>query len=148
MAQKIEKIQAALEEKVARSHDLQEQLAQALDLAHSRDARHEEMMEKFELLMRQQTDRYILEAPEPETQETEATSASPPPKKANTNASPSRHVYAMFRQQTGKHLSKSTTMSKHFAARQSSPKTAAKNMDIDDDYSLSKPVVRPGKKLE
>jgi hypothetical protein len=52
---KIDRIEADLNERVLRSKDLEEQLAQAIELAHTRDARHEEMLQRFEMLMAQQT---------------------------------------------------------------------------------------------
>ena len=51
-ASQIEHIQAELQAKENRSKDLEERLADALELAHTRDLRHVEMMEKFEILMR------------------------------------------------------------------------------------------------
>jgi hypothetical protein len=145
----IEQIQADLETKVTKSHELEEKLAQALELAHSRDARHEEMMEKFEMLMRYQSERGIIHhtTPDPGHQRT-SNSESPPPKKLNTNSSPARPMYAVFRKTTGRHkLDGPSIPSTHFEARQASPLTAIQDMDTDDGPS-HQPVVRPGKKLE
>jgi len=43
----IEQLQSEIQEKVTRSKDLEDKLAQALDLAYDRDARHKEMMQKW-----------------------------------------------------------------------------------------------------
>lgn len=152
--EQIEKIQGVLEAKITRSHELEEKLAQALDLAHDRDARHEEILEKFEALMRHQEARLqenlhqqmVVSTPEKHQAQLEP----PPNKKANTNSSPARHMYAMFRQTSGgkQLLAKPTSMTKQFANRQMSSTTAMQNMETDDDSSLNPPAVRPGKKLE
>lgn len=96
-ALQIEKIQADLQAKISRSQDLEDKLAQAIELAHSRDARHEEMLAKFEQLLsshslcrqsgdQEPSDTDMIEANSPATPERkETTSEAPPPKKANTN---------------------------------------------------------------
>ena len=143
--EQIDRIQAALEEKITKSHELEEKLAQALEVSHCHEVRHQEMMEKFELLMRYQTERGSVDNQVPDSYgRQQKPSESPPAKKANTNASPGRHVYGIF-----KHPGRqSTVLSTHFRARQSSPTTAAQNMDTDDDPPILQPVIRPGKKIE
>ena len=115
---KIEKIQADLEARVSRSRDLEEQLAQAIELAHSRDARHEEMMQRFEQMMASQMSHTngpgpILPPPppppptappepEPPAQITPTTRVmtpqSPPAKKSNQSHTPPKTMYPVFRQ--------------------------------------------------
>ena len=114
-ADRIEQIQADLEAKITRSRDLEEQLAQAIELAHSRDAQHAEMLLRFETLMNS----YGQGPPGPpsgppppppaQIQENSAgaqqvtppsrpmTTQSPPPKKSNTSVTPTRSVYPVFR---------------------------------------------------
>ena len=114
----IEKIQTDLQEKISRSKDLEEKLAQALDLAHDRDLRHAEMLAKFELLMTQHeqtttirvqhesgTNEQLLEKQKTlnvSTPPRAKTTASPPSKKANTNTSPHRNIYALFKPPIGR----------------------------------------------
>ena len=111
-ALQIEQIQADLEAKMSRSKDLEDKLAQAIELAHNRDARHEEMLQKFEMLMQAQTAGHnagyeynTQPDSNPSTPEKHIQSLPdvPPTKKANTNASPNRTIYALFRQQSGRH---------------------------------------------
>ena len=152
--EQIDKIQGDLEAKITTTHDLQERLAQALELAHTRDARHEEMMEKFELLMNyqatQQQDATQASFAVVNQETNQRPSGSPPPKKANTNASPARHVYSMFRQQSGGRqlTAHPSSKSKHFSARQSSSKTEVYDMETDEAIASPPPEVRPGKKTE
>jgi len=126
----IEKIQGDLETKISRSQDLEDQLAQAIELAHSRDKRHEEMLAKFELLMNNNMqggynsgrytpyDSIIPVSAGTKMQDKEKTKLDlPPPKKANTNSSPTKAIYSLFRQQTNKtsnrHQSNRTAMKRH-----------------------------------
>lgn len=111
---KIDKIQADLNAKVSRSKDLEEQLAQAIELAHSRDARHEEMLRKFEQMMLLHAANNTGNDPPPppppalsvETaQQAQITppsrpmnTQSPPPKKTNQSSTPPRTMYPVFRQ--------------------------------------------------
>jgi len=110
-ALQIEKIQADLDARITRSKDLEDQLARAIDLAHSRDARHEEMLAKVELLMKTHAIGHHENQPMQDTAVSTQVQASPstperqlvnidapPPKKANTNTSPNRTIYALFRQ--------------------------------------------------
>ena len=127
---RIDSIQVALEEKITRSYDLEEQLARALDLAQSRDARHDEMMDKFEQMLRQQT--FLMT----HTVQTEhhppsrpMTVNSPPPKKVNTNTSPSRATNALSQIPT----SRPSTMNQYFAARKKPPSLAVQDMTVVDD---------------
>jgi hypothetical protein len=161
-AELIEKIQADLQEKISRSHDLEEQLAQALDLAHSRDVRYEEMMAKFDQLLRLQEERMNTENPPPQIS-TQADTlpttparktkpiASPPTKKANTNASPSRNVYAVFRQPgLGKHQSMTKSfMGTYLKNHRPAPSSPLRLMDTDDEAPpLPPPGAKSGQKIE
>ena len=135
----------ARKSKLTESRQRLRKRSQKLEVSHSHEMRHQEMMEKFELLMRYQTERGSADNQVPASYgRQQIPSESPPAKKANTNASPGRHVYGIFN-----HPGRQTTvLSTHFRARQSSPTTAAQNMDTDDDPPIPQPVIRPGKKLE
>jgi hypothetical protein len=120
-ANQIEKIKADLQAKINRSQDLEDKLAQAIELAHSREARIEEMMLKFEQLIRIHTpENQDKAAPPPDdadeyqptTPERLAATGPPPKKKPNNNASPNRNIYSIFRQQQ---------------SRQNSPKNSKPN---------------------
>ena len=148
-ATQIEKIQADLHARIIRSQDLEEQLAQALDLAHSRDARHEEMMEKFELLMNRNSmlsvpnQEVLLSTPDRDLNRPQ----SPPNKKANTNMSPHRNIYSLFRQQPSKLNGTRQTQSSHPQTRRA--RTASVNsMDIDEAQPTSPPGTKSGQKIE
>lgn len=97
----IEQIQADLQEKISRSRDLEEKLAQALDLAYDRDARHEEMMNKVEMLLnlqQSQATSTAIVATLPSTPvRVNPSPSSPPSKRKNTNATPHRNMYSIFR---------------------------------------------------
>ena len=157
-AELIEKIQADLLEKISRSHDIEEKLAQAIDLAHSRDARHEEMMEKFEQLMRRQEDQsqaggsYLSSLadglPTTPSRSTKPYS-SPPNKKANTNASPNRTVYAVFKQPPTKNQSsKPSFMSTYLKNHRPPPTSPLRLMDIDEGSPPPPPGAKSGQKIE
>lgn len=149
-AQLIEKIQIDLQDKISRSHDLEEQLAQAIELAYSRDARHEEILEKFEMLLQQQDkkvrptkgnqsppiDRHQQE-PEP-----------PPSKKANTNSSPHRNIYAMFQQPTIRQAQGKTSQTEQQLISRRSYTASVQHMETDEVSSPPRPGVKSGKKLE
>ena len=95
----IEQLQLNLQEKISRSQDLEEKLAQALELAYDRDSRHEEMMHKFDLLLKMQqgeADRNPKSSTLPSTP-VRANPSSPPSKRKNTNATPHRSMYSIFR---------------------------------------------------
>ena len=150
-AAQIEEIQDALQEKILRSKDLEDQLAQALELAHSRDARHEEMMDKFDKLMQRDIHRsseciaYIPKTPEQPQQPP----TSPPSKKANTNTSPHRNIYSVFRQQPGRPLTgRLTNSNRHDTNQKITLSTTSHLMDIDDDQTPPQPGVKAGKKIE
>ena len=158
-AELIEMIQADLQEKLSLSHDLQEQLAQAIELAHSRDQRHEEMMAKFERLMQmqeihtQQEDNSQLSSMNEPTPTTPSRptkpNASPPTKRANTNASPNRTVYAVFRQPLGKNPgNKSSFMGNYLKNHRPTPNSPLRLMDIDEETLPPPPGVKSGKKQE
>lgn len=152
-AAQIEKIQADLQARISRSQDLEEQLAQALDLAHSRDARHEEMMEKFELLLNQKS---TLIDPDkdslPTTPDRDPNRRkSPPSKKANTNMSPHRNIYSLFRPQPGKANSISRQMqptNNHPTNNRAIMSHTYHSMDIDDEHPIPPPGAKSGKKTE
>ena len=144
----IEKLQLDIEAKITRSKDLEDQLAQAIELAHSRDARLEELMEKFDqMLSRQDNLSTTATSDNPSTPaRVIVASESPPSKKANTNATPDRQVYAVFRRPPGRQVERTNLMDRY-----NLPSTAAEQtlqqMDTDDESS-SKPAARPGKKTE
>ena len=137
-AAQIAKIQADLESKVNRSPDLEDKLAQAIEMAHNRDERHEELLRKFETLMAN-----INNDPQTTPPRIQPASEPPPSKKANTNMSPQRQIYALFRPPTQKMVKSS------LASRQKSPqKLLTQPMDTDDDTLPPKPGAKPGKKTE
>ena len=146
-ALQIERIQADLESKMSRSQDLEEKLAQAIDLEHSRDARHEEMLRKVEMLLNNQSvDGYTQgkyypydstnhEAHNPSTPEKAPTTAeAPPPKKANTNSSPNRSIYSLFRQQSGKQMTHraTTTSNRSNTTKRTNQMTVYQPMETDE----------------
>lgn len=156
-ALQIEKIQADLQSRMIRSHELEEKLAQALDLAHSRDARHEEMMAKFEELMQRETQRpYDQVEALPSTPERLAHGYNQPPtKKANTNTSPHRNIYSLFRQSQGKaqagrvsYPNRPGTDKRIEADIRPTHSSKHQMMEIDEDYPKPAPGGKSGKKLE
>ena len=172
-AQLLERIQSDLQAKISRSKDLEDQLAQALEMAHTRDVKFEEMMEKFEILMNSHhhapnnTAGTLLPLPAntmhqelpttPERAITEFRAAqprptpapSPPTKKQNNNASPHRNIYALFRQPQGKlSTAKNPPPSRHIARKLYST-SATLQIDTDEDSSRQPaPGAKPGEKLE
>jgi len=151
-AEQIEKIQNDLQEKIIRSQDLEDQLAQALELAHSRDARHEEIMEKFERLMQRELQPPIAnyELPSMTPDRYVQPPKSPPSKKANTNSSPHRNIYSVFRQQTARPQTGSTSTHTRQVIHQrlTPPPTSQQLMEIDDDVPTPPPGAKTGKKIE
>ena len=160
-ATQIEQIQAELQSKVSRSQDLEDQLAQAIDLAHTRDARYEEILQKFEMLMNRNGgygtisqdnpynkgySRILNEKDNPQytPPRLQPTTESPPPKKANTNNSPQRHLYTLFRQPN-------TKMTRHYSQRQGGSGITSTNptqpMEVEDSPQPP-PVAKSGKKVE
>ena len=148
----IERIQADLDARVSRTQDLEEQLAQAIELAHSRDARHEEMLQKFEQLMAQVMDTNVAPRPPPPppppgTTETQVrqitpttrpmTTQSPPPKKNNHSSTPPKTMYPVFRQ-----IDKDPPRFKRPQALLTQP------MDTDDSNSKPTPGVTAGTQVE
>jgi TolA-binding protein len=138
-ASQIEQIQADLQDRITRSQDLEERLARALDLAHTRDLRHEEMMTKLEQLMLRHTQiipsETLINPSTPARPPKPAT--SPPTKRPNTNPSPNRDVYAMFRQTTGRNHPP-----RHLTA------VSPQEMETDDDLMPPPPGVKSGRKIE
>ena len=153
-AQQIERIEADLQTKISRSQDLEDKLAQAIELAHTRDERHEEMLKKFEALLGKYSSEHTGDMDEEDPKLYVASEAktpprkminkvtSPPQKKANTNMSPQRHLYALFRP-PGRPLRMPNNQ------QQNSPqKLLTQPMETDDDTIPQKPGVEPGKKYE
>ena len=161
----IASIQVDLQEKVTRSQDLEDQLAQAIELAHSRDARYEDMMEKFEYLMQshstmlQQSNHAMSafgtqDAFSPSTPEgTPTKPKSPPAKKANTNSSPHRPIYALFRNPQMRQIQHhhNSTARSHLTRKNQQAiisHSATTAMDTDDDSRQPSPGAKPGGKEE
>lgn len=169
----IEKIQSDLEARTVRSKDLEEQLAQALQLAHSRDARYEEMMEKFDKLLQMQeglriqeggygAGQYVpyggyrfsdsesdkmIESP-PRTQ---PPNESPPPKKANTNSSPHRTIYALFRQPSSRSIQTrpvNTNTRNSLSTKRTTNATNSQPMETEEEVLKPPPGGKSGKKIE
>ena len=137
-AKLIEQIQAELQEKISRSHDLEEKLAQALELADIRDKRHEEMMTKFDILMNMHqsstlTNSAVVALPRTPIR-TNAKPSSPPPKTKNMNSTPHREVYSIFRPTPGLNPSEQDVT-------ETSPPT---KMDTDEEQTPPKPGAPPG----
>lgn len=161
-AQQIEKIQADIEAKISRSKDLEEKLAKAIDLAHSRDARLEEMLEKFDQLMSQHpvggynTAGYdpsgyaAFGHQNPSTPERAQPTAAPPPtKKANTNSSPNRTIYALFRQTNNRQTpARTNTHNRNQLMLHSTQSTNNTSMDVDEDNRQPTPGAKTGQKKE
>jgi hypothetical protein len=151
-AEQITKIQQDLQEKIIRSQDLEDKLAQALELAYSRDARHEEIMEKFERLMQRDTQMLVNtnDFPPMTPDRHIQPPTSPPSKKANTNSSPHRNVYSLFRQQTSR--PQIDRISNHtrqiITQRLTPPPTSQQLMETDDDEPMLTPGAKSGKKIE
>ena len=153
----IDKLQADIEAKVSRSKDLEDQLAQAIDLAYKRNSREDEMLDKFEKLMKHfpvnddtshtetttyTTQRAMYEKPHTTPPRTNTSKESPPPKKANTNSSPQRTMYKIFKPPSGRVLRSSH---KHATSPTS---LLTQPMDEDDDFNKPAPMADMGKKQE
>jgi hypothetical protein len=161
-AAQIEKIQADLQSKISRSKDLEDQLAQALDLAHERDKRHQEMLDKFEQLMNIRTKpadtdnqlQLMLYTPtntQPSTPDRDnpKVDSPPPPKKANTNASPHRHIYSLFRQPPGKSMTpRQPHQTRQASTKKTMPHISTQPMETDEIPRQLYPGAKPGKKIE
>lgn len=155
-ADEIKQIQADLAARILRSHDLEEQLAQAIELAHSRDARHEEMLQRFETLM----STYGTNPPgppngpppPPSSQQMEVpasrhqitpptrpmTTQSPPSKRSNQSTTPSRPVYPVFRKPDGYPQATQASQLKR------PPPPTTQTMDTLEDNTEPNPGVRAG----
>ena len=158
----IEKIQADLTARITRSKDLEDKLADALDLAHSRDTRYVEMMAKFEMLMDlhsgNQRDKHSYqeqgyaasETSLPSTPERLQQSDIPPPsKKANTNSSPHRNIYSIFRQSPSTRLTtKHPSGTRSQGSRKPSQPLLTQPMETDEESRQPKPGAKPGSKIE
>ena len=175
-ALQLERIQLDLEAKISRSKDLEDQLAQALEMAHNRDLKFEEMMDKFEILMdnqlqlqgktstahHQPQSNTILQdlptTPDCTTTENALVPApskharSPPTKRQNNNASPYRSttMYALFRQPQGQpNSSKNPPNQKQLTARKLYETSEAQQMETDEDSGRQPPPrAKPGEKME
>ena len=165
-AQQLERIQADLQSKISRSQDLEDQLAQALESAQVRELKFDEMMEKFEILMKHQIkgnvpttqmqyEDAMQELPSTPNQLTlnEGTSTdtthsepSPPTKKLNNNSSPHRSLYGLFRQPSGKQQHKQSSNTRHRINRQLYPPDATQ-METDEDSQTPAPGAKSGTKI-
>ena len=107
-----------------------------MDLAYDRDARHEEMMEKVEMLLRMQKKEPPVDAIVPTMPSTPVrvnpSPASPPTKRKNMNATPHRSMYNIFQnhknQPKGMNSTTNHTTSKNLKHPPHSNETS---MDID-----------------
>lgn len=155
-AAQIERIQADLEAKINRSQDLEEKLAQALELAHSRDARHEEMLIKFELLMKVHSanstpqtqeadaDDHDMAGSQPTTPDRALPFPPPPSKKRNSNSSPHRNIYNIFRPQPVKQIGSRLASKGHPSSKNPTSSLPTQPMDTDDEGRQPTPGAKPG----
>ena len=157
-AQQIEKIKADLEEKIVRNQDVQEKLAQALELAHSRDARHEEMLQKFELLMSFHTANSSQNIPQPQADQTTPESPPttpdralpyppPPAKRPNNSSSPHRNIYNIFRQTNIKQAGPRST-GKKVSSKSATSELLTQPMVTDETTRPPAPEAKSGRKPE
>ena len=155
----IERIQADLQAKISRSKDLEDQLEKALDLAHSRDERHQEMLDKFAMLMKVHTEGYNKSQDGTEDEDsarslpatpdrTHMADDPPPPKKANTNSSPHRNIYSMFRPTPGKQAPRNSAAVNRQASRKQAALLLTQPMDTDEDTRQPTPGAKSGQKIE
>lgn len=171
-AQQLEQLQSDLEAKINRSKDLEDKLAQALEMGHTRDLKFEEMMQKFEILVNTQLQAKPLPSqqssgddnmqdipatPERVTKDSDKPTSdrskivsSPPSKKQNNNASPHRNLYTLFRQPQGKpSTSKTPSTIKQHTSKKLHKATDAHQMETDDDNGrLPSPGANPGDTME
>jgi hypothetical protein len=157
-AAQIDKIQADLQAKESRSKDLEDQLAKALDLAHSRDERHQEMLDKFAILMKihttgtnmqLDTDDDKFAASQPTTPDRmHVLEEPPPPKKANTNSSPHRHIYSLFRPPPSKQALRNPTTSRNLVPKKQAALLLTQPMETDEDTRPPQPGAKSGHKTE
>lgn len=161
-AEQIERIQADLQAKISRSTDLEEQLAQAIELAHSRDARHAEMLARFEQLMttvmRVGDPNPPPPGPEdnndPPSAPTTPVSTNPdgdnttavqsPPARPTNNASPHRALYTIFRQSGSRNNSLRTTPNIRQTKRKTPPTLLTQPMETDEEIRPPLPGAQPG----
>lgn len=173
-AHQFDTIQADIQTKVSRSKDLEDQLAQALEVAYIRTTREEEVLQKIETIMQRLAIReaVLQQAPShpnnPNSRygashqvtpyhnhpvsvsaldhttppRTNTSRESPPSKKANTNPSPQRDTYDIFKPPT------SRTVRPPEKPRQSPPRLLTQPMEDDDDHNMPMPMVNLGKKIE
>ena len=149
----IEQIQSDLQEKISRSKDLEEKLAQALDLACDRDARHEEMMNKFDMLLKMQqgnrNDGTTFETLPSTPVRANSSPASPPSKRKNTNATPHRNMYSIFRPNQGSSpTERSRPTRPQSDLNKKLPPTTEATMDIDEEPTTPPPAAESGNRKE
>lgn len=159
-AEQIEKIQADLQTKVTRSIDLEEQLAQAIELAHSRDARHAEMLTKLEMLLNnlnqpghEPTPPDGHDAPlevdvQPTTPDRHPGETSKSNPRPTTTTSPHRTLYTIFRQSGGKTMHAKLPSTTRQMKRKQPPTLLTQPMDTDEDIRPPIPGAKPGNKIE
>jgi hypothetical protein len=148
-------IQTDIQARVSRIPDLENNLAQAIELAYNRHSREDEMLQKFELLMtrfsqekastpqEQQQSQAMVVIPEKlhtTPPRSNTSKESPPTKKANTNTSPQRQPYQIFRPQASKPQNPNSR--RHGINGHPQP------MESDDEPSRPTPMANLGKKLE
>lgn len=144
--------------KISTTQDMAEKLAQAIELTHSRDARHDEMLQKFELLMAHMTgSQGAQEATNPQSIQPHRTDPTtkgktppptrspfdtPPPKKINTNCTPEKQMYSIFQQPPAVHLPAPPPRTSRTLQFLTQP------METNADNNRPKPVAESGKKTE
>ena len=146
--QLIEQLQSEIQEKITRSQDLEEKLAQAIELAYDRDNRHEEMMQRFDTLMRMQgnppTETSVpLTLPPTTPIRANPSPSSPPPKRKNTNTTPHRDMYSIFRSTNPGSNTKPThgqTLTQHRNPKPSPPSGPEATMEIDETQICNAPT--------
>ena len=154
-AARIQQIEADLAAKIACNHDVQQQLAQAVELSHSRDVRHVELMQKFEELLNFHTstpspniqtpveDSNMVDS-QPTTPERELPFPPPPSKKPNTNSSPHRNLYNIFRQPTTKQLGSRQAAKGKTPSKPVTSERTAHPMETDEDARQPSPGAKSG----
>ena len=158
-AEELKQLRVDLQEKVIRSRDLEENLAQAIEMAHSGNARYQELLQKFELLLSKFSETPAGPSPLPpppspyQKNDAGTTSLKPPPtsrpmttqppptKKSNQNSTPTKPVYPVFRQTESSLAQHQPSKSKRTQALLTQP-----SMDTSDDSSKPNPGAQAGKK--
>lgn len=158
-ASKIQQIEADLQEKIIQTKDMSDQLAQAIELAHSRDAQHAELLQRFEQLMSkfletttaptphlpppplpyQKPDTVVQTSSKATPPSRIMTTQSPPPKKSNQNTTPTKPMYPVFRQIEGPPPPNPIAKNKRTQALLTQP------MDTSEDSTEPNPGAQAGK---